>query len=1146
MTFYEVVRQVLELLRSQRRVSYRALKREFDIDDDYIEDLKEEIIEAQQLAVDENGRILVWMGERGDAPPPSSQPARLAAQPGIERAQPASGESPPTSGQGAERRQLTVMFVDLVDSTRLSSELDPEIYREIVREYQRSCSEVVAAFSGHIAQLLGDGLLVYFGYPQAHEDDAQRAVRAGLGIIEAIAALNARLEPDKGVKLAVRLGIHTGLVVVGEMGGEGRQEQLALGSTPNIAARIQGLAEPDTAIISEATYRLIQGYFDCESWGEHGLRGVAEPIFAHRVLSESGAQSRLDIARVRGLTPLVGRESESALLVERWEQAKAGHGQVILLSGEAGIGKSRLIQVIKDQVANEPHMRMECRSSPYFTNSVLYPITDFLQRLLRFQSDDTLEQKLEKLTQSLSQFRLPLDESVPLHGALLSLSLPEDQYPPLDLSPQRQRQKTLEAIVANILELAERQPVLFILEDLHWTDPTTLELINLLIDQAPTASLYALLTCRSEFQPAWTHRSYLTEITVNRLSREQITMMAQEVSGGKGLPDEIIQQLVEKTDGVPLYVEEMTKSVLESGVLTEMDAHYELTGAMGPLTTPATLQDSLMARLDRLVTAKAVAQYASVIGRRFSYELLQAVSQLDETTLQHELGRLVEAELIYQRGVVPQATYIFKHALIQDIAYESLLRSTRQGYHQRIAEVLIERFPETAESQPELLAYHFTETGLNEQAVHYWYQAGQRASERSAYLEAVSHLTKGLERLDDLPETPERMERELTIRLALGASLQLTKGYAAPEVGQNYRRAQALCEQAGDTAKFIHVLLGLRLFYQVGGAFQSAREVGEQAVTLAQQTPDQTLRERAHQALGHTLFSLGEFEQVRLHCEQGLIHNDTEKPRSSTSYNVDSGVSIRSTLAWSLWYLGFPEQARVKVQEALLLAQEFSRPPSLERAWSCAAIVHQLRVEAPLAQSHAEAALIISQEQGFAQRLSQCTILQGWALTKQGRTEEGIRLLTQGITANRATGAEAWRHYWLALLAEAYGAAGQIKQGLTALDEALALVALNGECYYEAELHRLRGQLLLQQSTDNLSKAASCFQQAIAIAQRQSAKSWELRAATSLARLWRSQGKHQDAYDLLAPVYGWFTEGLDTPDLIDATTLLAELEKGSS
>jgi len=649
MTFDEVLTQVLELLQREKRVSYRALKLRFDINDDYIEGIKDELIYAKKLAVDEENRVLVWTGNvegtiETPAPPPQSIPSPPTQD--TPSVQPASLVVP-SRILDAERRQLTVMFIDLVESTKLASQLDPEDLREVVRAYQKTCTEVIERYDGYVAQLLGDGLLVYFGYPVAHEDDAQRSVRTGLGILAAMGDLNTHLQREKGIQLGVRLGIHTGLVVVGAMGGAGRQEQLALGEVPNIASRIEGLAAPNTVAISEVTSRLVQGYFACEALGEQTLRGVAEPVQVYQVLQESGARGRLDVAQTRGLTPLVGRESEVALLLERWEQVKSGQGQVVLLSGDAGIGKSRLVQLLKEHVANEPHTRWECRSSPYFENTALFPLTDLFQRLLQFHAEGTLDTKVEKLASALSQYRLPLEETMPLLAPLLSLPLPEHRYPLLNLSPQRQRQKTLETIVAILQEHAEQHPVLFIVEDLHWTDPSTLELLNLVIEQIPRAALFALFTCRPHFQPAWHHRSYLTEMTLNRLSHTQVEQIIHRIIDGKTFPAAVLQQIITKTDGVPLFVEEITKSLLESGQLKAVDGHYELTGSLRALMIPATLQDALMARLDRLVTAKAVAQYAAVIGRQFAYDLLSTVSQLDESTLQRELGRLVEAEIVY-------------------------------------------------------------------------------------------------------------------------------------------------------------------------------------------------------------------------------------------------------------------------------------------------------------------------------------------------------------------------------------------------------------------------------------------------------------------------------------------------------------------
>ena len=1133
MDFYAMLDKVIDLLRSRGRVTYGALKLQFGLNDEQLEVLKDEIISAQRLARDEEGRILVWVGE--------SRGARLSDAPPTQSTQQAPLQQNQHTPE-AERRQLTVMFCDLVESTKLASQLDPEDLRDIVRAYQKVCADAITRFDGHIAQLLGDGLLVYFGYPHAHEDDAQRAVHTGLGILEAVEALNTSLESAHGITLAVRLGIHTGLVVVGAMGGGGRQEQLALGEVPNVTSRIQGLAEPNTLAISEATYRLVEGYFTWEAFGEHTLRGVPQPLKVYRVLEASGVTSRLDIAQARGLTPLVGREQEVGLLLERWAQVKAGHGHVILLTGEAGIGKSRLVQMLKEHVANEPYTRWECRSAEYYQNTALFPLTDLFQRLLRFQAEDTPHEKLVKLEQMLRQYRLPLEEAVPLFASLLTLPLAENLYPPLNLSPQRQRQKTLETIITILLELAERQPVLFILEDLHWTDPSTLELLNLVIDQTPTASMLVLLTCRPHFQPAWHHRSYLTEITVNRLSQTQVEQIVTGVTHGKTLPQEVLQQIIAKTDGVPLFVEEITKAILESGHLKEVDGHYERIGSFATFAIPATLQDSLMARLDRLVSAKGIAQLGAVVGRQFSYELLQAVSQVDKAMLQHELGRLVEAEIVYQRGMPPQATYVFKHALIQDAAYESLLKSTRQQYHQRIAQVLEAQFPETAEAQPELLAHHCTEAGLTEQSVTYWYKAGQRASERSAHVEAIAHLRQGLALLQTLPATPQHLQREVDLLIALGASLIATKGYAAPEVGETYTRAQQLCQYLENSYQLFPILRGLWSYYSVRAELQTAHVLGEQLLTLAQQIQDSAMLMAAYRALGTTLFFMGGLNAAYRHLTQGIALYDLQQHRASAFfYGEDSGVICLSRGAWVLWLLGYPAQALARSHAAMTLAQQVAHPFSFGYALSAAAKFYQFRREARCTQDCAEAVLRLAQEQGFSHWIAYGSCYRGWALAQQGQVKEGIEQITQGLRAYRATGAEIARSSFMALLANAYGTMGEPEAGLAVLGEALTLAETTGERWYEPELYRLKGELLLQQSSSNQTEAGSCFHQALTTAHNQQAKSWELRAVTSLARLWQQQGKHQEAYDLLAPVYNWFTEGFDTADLKDAKALLDTL-----
>jgi TOMM system kinase/cyclase fusion protein len=1064
----------------------------------------------------------------------------------------------------AERRQLTVMFCDLVGSTALSEQLDPEEWRAVVQDYQRACAEVINRFDGHIAQYLGDGLLVYFGYPTAHEDDAARAVRAGLEIVEALqkwvpsppveqassllaARMAAPLEGQgkegvgarRHVPLQVRIGIHTGLVVVGEIGAGGKREQLALGDTPNLAARLQGLAEPDTVVISAATYRLIEGLLDCRNLGVRAVKGVSSPVQVYQVVGESDARSRLEVAATKGLTPFVGREEEVGLLHGRWEQSKKGTGQAVLLGGEAGIGKSRLVQILKEHIAEELHAQVEWRCSPYYQNSAFYPLIDHLQRALEFQRTDSPEEKLHKLEVG-ARHAVPLQrETLPLFASLLSLPLPDDRYPPLNLTPQRQKQKTLEALLAWLLKEAEQHPLLVVMEDLHWVDPSTLEFLGLLIDQIPTTRVLLLLTFRPDFSPPWTMLSHITQLTLSRLARRQVEAMVEKVTGGKTLPAEVIQQLVSKTDGVPLFVEELTKMVVES-----VGAHD---GVPRPLAIPTTLHDSLMARLDRLPTAKGVAQLGATLGREFSYELIQAVSPMDEKPLQSALTKLVEAELLYQRRQPPQSRYIFKHALIQDAAYQSLLKSKRQQYHQQIVKVLEERFPETKETQPELLAYHYTEAGLVAQAIPYWQQAGQRASQRSAFVEAVAHLTKGLELLKALPDSPERAQRELTLQLALGAPLMTTKGYAAPEMEQAYTRARELCRQLGEPPQLFPVLFGLAAFRLTRGEVQTARELSEQLLRLAQSVQDTALLVAAHNALGETLYHLGEFVLAHKHLEQGIAVFDPQHHHSLVSgYGADQGEQCLCYAAYVLWHLGYPDQALKRIREALTLAQEFSHPYSLVYVLICTAFHHQFCREGQFAREHAEEVITLCTEQGFPWFLALGTIVRGWALSEQGQAEEGIAQMQQGLAACRATGAEVSQPHGLALLAEAYGKMGQVEEGLALLAEALDMADKTGERVNEAELYRLKGELTLksrvQGSKSNVQEEAEgYFHKAGEVARRQQAKSLELRAAMSLARLWQQQGKKDEARQMLADIYGWFTEGFDTADLKEAKALLDSL-----
>ena len=1140
MDFVAVVDQVITLLRQRGRVAYRTLKVQFHLDDDALAALKDELLYAHQVARDEDDRILVWTGDAQtppSAPPPSAPHASPPVTPEAMLPQ-----TPAPSAPEAERRQLTVLFCDLVGSTALSAQLDPEDLREVVRAYQATCAEVIARFDGHIAQYLGDGLLVYFGYPQAHEDDAQRAVHTGLGMVEAVATLNRRLEQRPGVRLAVRVGIHTGLVVVGEMGGGGRQERLALGETPNIAARLQGLAAPGTVVISAATQRLVQGYFTYHALGGQTLKGVATPLQIYQVVRETEVQQRFDVAAARGLTPLVAREHEVGLLRERWALVQAGRGQLVVLSGEAGIGKSRLVQVVKDELTGTAALRIEYRCSPDHQHSAFYPVIAHLERVLAWRPDETPADRLRKLEEAVRPYPLPLAEVVPLLAALLSLPLPDDRYPPLTLTPQRQKQKTQEALLTWLLVLTEQQPVLFIVEDVHWIDPSTLEFLTLLVDQGPTARLLTLLTCRPEFQPPWGLRTHLTPIALQRLPQPQVEVMITQVTGGKALPPAVLQQVVTKTDGVPLFVEELTKTVLESGLLQETDEHYALTGPLLPLAIPATLHDSLMARLDRLATVKAVAQLGAVLGRTFAYEVLQAVAPLDEASLQQALARLVDAELLYQRGVPPQATYLFKHALIQEAAYQSLLKSTRQQYHQRIAQVLETRFPASMETQPELVAQHYTAAGCAEQAVVYWQRAGEQASERSANLEAISHFTTGIELLQTLPETPERIQQALTLHIALGAALQMAKGIAASEVEHVYTQAYALCQRVGETPELVPVLFGLWRFYVVRPQLHTARELGETLLHLAQRAHDPALVVLAHYALGATWMYLGVLSAARQHLEEGIARY-TPDQRYTPAFRMgqDPGVTCRIYAAITLWVLGYPDQALAHGHEALALAHELSHPYSLAYTWCWAAVVLQLCRGVPAVLEYAEAAVALSTEQGFPLWVAMGTILREWTRAKQCQAEEGLAPLRQGIASARATGAAVTIPYFYTVLADVCDHLGHPDDGLQALAEAHTLIEQHEERWWEAEICRLRGVLLLRQPGILQAEAETWLQRALDVAWRQEAKSLELRAAMSLSRLWQQQGKRQEAYGLLAPIYGWFTEGFDTADLQEAKTLLEEL-----
>jgi tetratricopeptide (TPR) repeat protein len=650
------------------------------------------------------------------------------------------------------------------------------------------------------------------------------------------------------------------------------------------------------------------------------------------------------------------------------------------------------VQVLQDHVAREPQAWLTpCQCSPYHQNTALYPLIELLERVaLRFDREESPQQKLSKLEGFLVQYGLPLADTVPLFTALLSLPLPADSTP-LRVPPAQQKQQTLQALLTIFLRIAAQQPVLVVMEDLHWVDPTTLEFLSLLVDQGPTARILALFTFRPDFSPPWTGRAHLTPVTLPRLPRRQAAEMAGRVAHSKTLPAEVMEQVVARTDGVPLFVEELTKMVLESGLLREREERYELTGPLPQLAIPTTLHDSLMARLDRLATVKALAQLGATLGREFPYVLLQAVSPWDEGTLRRGLHQLVEAEFLYQQGLLPEAIYRFKHALIQETAYQSLLRSTRQQYHQRIAQVLEARFPESGATQPELLAHHYTEAGLAEPAIGYWQRAGQHASDRSAHLEAISHLTTGIELLKALPKTPEHTQQALTLYTVLGAALVMAKGMGAPEVEHAYSQAHALCQQVGETPELGPVLYGLHRFYTGRLQLHTAREIGETLLRLAQRTDDPALAVIAHYALGSTWLFFGALPAARLHLEE-VIARCTPDQRRALVFRIGLDLDVRCRIhaALLLWVLGYPKQALTRLHEALALTHELPHPHTLASTRCWAAYVYQFCWDVPAVHEQAEATVALAIEQGFPFWAAAGTILRGWALAMQGQGEAGM------------------------------------------------------------------------------------------------------------------------------------------------------------
>jgi class 3 adenylate cyclase/predicted ATPase len=1022
------------------------------------------------------------------------------------------------------------MFCDLIGSTALSSRLDAEDLREVIRSYQACVAATIERFEGFIARYVGDGVLIYFGWPEARETDAERAVRAGLAVAAVVSQ-----EPVGGEALHVRVGIATGLVVIGEPIGSGdSRQQTAVGETPNLAARLQGLAGPDQVVIDAATRRQIGGLFECQDLGTVGLKGLPVAVPAWQVLGEGRLESRFEALRP-GTTSLVGRDEEMELLLRRWSQAKAGNGRVVLISAEPGVGKSRLAEALAQRIAAEPHTRLRFFCSPHHQDSALYPVIAQMERAAGFQHGDEPAARLAKL-QALLAATAPSAEGVALVAELHSLPS-VDVGPSLDLTPQRRKDKTFEALLRQVECHARQQPVLMIFDDLHWIDPSSRELLDRVIERIGDWPVLLLAMFRPEFQPPWSGQPHVTMLTLARLDRRDTAAMVANVAGNARLPAEIMEEIAERTDGVPLFVEELTKAVLEAGA----QASVALSTLPHPGTSvPATLHASLMARLDRLGSvAKEVAQTGAAIGREFGFELLASVAaDLPQPQLLTALDRLTHAGLLFVRGTPPQSGYTFKHALVQDAAYGTLLRSRRQRLHRRIAATLEDRFPEIVLGQPALLAQHCLSAGLEEKAVDYWLKAGQQALARSATIEAVAQLRRGLEVLSRLPEGPWRQQQELDLQIALRPALTATIGQGAADVGKTLARARALAEQLDRSEYLVPLSLGQWAFHCARSEHRLTLSLAEQIEKIGEVQNDAAALLQGCRLQGMSRWFLGELVASLAALERCLGFSNPLYRAIGAGVSDDPYPIMLAQLAMTLACLGYIDQARSRQSEALSEARALKHAATLALVLIYANMMASITCSREL-QRHAEELRTLSIEHGFRLWSSFATVYCGRSLISLGQAREGLALVTQGLAEHRAAGAIFNTPLHLALHAEAHAMLGRPVEGLICLAEAVQFVETTEERVCEAELHRIRGDLL--NAIGDKSEVERHYRQAIAIAERQSAKLFELRASTSLARLWRDQGRWAEARDLLGPIYNWFTEGFDAPDLQDAKALLGEL-----
>jgi class 3 adenylate cyclase/predicted ATPase len=1048
--------------------------------------------------------------------------------------------SRPVPRDSAERRQLTVMFCDLVGSSALSARLDPEDLRAVVGAYHGCIAEVIAQNEGVIARYMGDGVLAYFGYPQAHEDDAEQATRAGLALVDAVANLRTEIAAE----LQVRVGIATGMVVVGDLTGEGAaREQAVIGETPNLAARLQALAKPGTVLISESTHRLTDGHFEYRNLGPVALKGWAEPIPAWQVLGTTGVESRFEAQHKARLTSLIGRDEEIELLLRRWQHCTHGEGCAVVLTGEPGIGKSHIALALQERIQAEPNITVRQFCSAHHTNSALYPFIRQLERAARFERSDSPTEKFAKLETLLAQSGADVSHVVPPLANLLSLP-PNDRYSVPDLSPQKRKEMTLEALLAQLNVLAARQPVYVIFEDVHWADPTSLELLTLTLERIPRLRVLLLITARREFTPPWPGHAHVTTVSLTRLSRRDGAALIERVTAGKTLPNEVMDQILARTDGVPLFVEELTKTVLETGLLQERDDHYVLDRPLPSMAIPTTLHASLMARLDRLAPVREVAQIGAVVGREFSHELLSAVAGLPEERLEQALAQLVRSELIFCRGEVPQAIYTFKHALVRDAAYSGLLKSRRAALHATIADAFEQRFPEIVEAQPETLAHHLTEAGLFEKAEAYWLQAGKKAAMRSANLEAIAHLQRGIEASGHLPDGERKDRLELDFQFALGPCLIATQGPASNKSMATFARARELCERLGDPPEQLQVMFWLTTASVVRGELPLAQETIAALLHLAEARGDRPALLNAMRGQGMIRLFMGHLTGAREVIERAVeaFEASSQEDRlAARAAGQDAGVAGLSLMSWALWLLGHADTAIMRMDSAIQRADAINHPHSQAYACYYACIFHALRGEFLTAQGLAERCITLSEEHGFRQwRLARA--IRGICVASLAPSSNALGEIRAALDEYRRAGYQLAITALYVLLCPALLSSHDCEAALELIEQGLATTTRNSERIFEAELYRLKARaLLVRGGPDAKTEVQLLLDQALTTARSQHAKALELRAAGDLAALWIDKGKRKEALDLLAPIHASFTEGFHTQDLKQAKALLDQL-----